>query len=284
MAGFGAQRIPAGRASGMACVRGQLRSGGADRVCGAWLAAHKKPRPASRSVGFAEVGRGCVKNYREYNRALGFFVVAVEEAFSFRQDWHQDDRAKPVIREYQFALDSVLQSHPELQPCAVHCCYCGIRFFTHPRSAGRGDLRCPFGCRQHHRRQASRQRSTAYYQTAVGRRKKKRLNAYRSVGGRSPGGPQQPEPDPPSVPCSEPPREELRELVERRREGVVLDEWRLATTPMLPYLRMVVRLIEGFWLPGQELVRWLREALRQHRIATDESTLYVLRFRSPHPP
>jgi hypothetical protein len=72
--------------------------------------------------------------------------------------------------------------------------------------------------------------------------------------------------------------------VELHREGVVLEAWRLEASPMLPYVRMVVRLIEGVQLRGQELVRWLRETLRQHSIATGESTIYVLRFQPQHPP
>jgi hypothetical protein len=235
-------------------------------------------------VGFGEVGRGCVKNYREYNRAIGFFVVAIEEFFSFCQDWHQDDRVQPVIQEYQQTLDSILQSHPELEPCAVRCCYCGIRFLTHPRNAGRVNLRCPFGCRQHHRREASRERSRAYYQTARGRRNKKRLNAARPHGGRSRERPEQPELASPVAACSGPPRDELPEQVEVHREGAVLNAGRLVTSPMLPYVRMVVRLIEGVRLRGQELARCLRETLRQHTIATGESRVYVLRFRPQHPP
>jgi hypothetical protein len=84
-----------------------------------------------------------------------------------------------TVRQYQAALHSVLASHPELSACAVHCVHCGIRFLTHPRNARRVDLRCPFGCQGHHRRQCSSQRSTAYYQTACGKAKKKRLNARR---------------------------------------------------------------------------------------------------------
>ncbi len=60
------------------------------------------------------------------------------------------------------------------------CCHCGIRFFTHPRNAGRLNLRCPFGCRVHHRRQLANQRSRRHYQRPEGRRNKKRLNGKRS--------------------------------------------------------------------------------------------------------
>src|SRR5208283_1217436 len=75
----------------------------------------KKPRPASRCLGIEEVGRGCVYNNREYSRKSGFFAIAVEKFFDFRADWHEDDRARPLVRQYQAALDSVLQSHGQLQ-------------------------------------------------------------------------------------------------------------------------------------------------------------------------
>ena len=78
---------------------------------------------------------------------LAILLVAIAEVFSFREDWHQDDRARPLVRQYQLTLDAVLRDRPDLQDCAVRCCHCGIRFFTHPRNAGRRDLRCPFGCR-----------------------------------------------------------------------------------------------------------------------------------------
>jgi hypothetical protein len=53
---------------------------------------------------------------------------------------------------------------------------------------------------------------------------------------------------------------------------------------MLPYLQMVVRLIEGIRLTCQELVRLLRQALRQRSFAFRRRTDYVLRFLHDHPP
>jgi hypothetical protein len=76
----------------------------------------------------------------------------------------------------------------------------------------------------------------------------------------------------------------LPEQVEMHREGVVLNAGRLVTSPMLPYVRLVVRLIEGVRLRGRELLCCLREALRQHTIATGQGTVYVLRFQPQHPP
>ena len=77
-------------------------------------------------------------------------------------------------------LDAVLRDRSDLQDCAVRCCHCSIRFLTHPRNARRQNLRCPFGCREHHRRQLGNQRSKKYYQTNSGRRNKKRINSKRS--------------------------------------------------------------------------------------------------------
>jgi len=60
------------------------------------------------------------------------------------------------------------------------CCVCGIHFLTSNSNRGRRDLRCPFGCRVWHRRLFSIKRSLEYYQTEVGREKKKDLNKRRS--------------------------------------------------------------------------------------------------------
>lgn len=60
------------------------------------------------------------------------------------------------------------------------CKHCGIRFFTHPRNAGREDLGCPFGCREHHRRELSKERSRRHYQKPEAKTKKAFRNAQRS--------------------------------------------------------------------------------------------------------
>ena len=177
-----------------------------------------------------------------------------------------------------------MQSHPELQGCIAYCTHCGIRFLTHPRNAGRRDLRCPFGCRQHHRRQRSSQRSAAYYQTAVGRRKKKRLNGRRQRKGVSPTVPSQPDLDPRGTSPNEPTGDALRVTVELRLEGVVLDESSLAGSPILPYVRMIVNLIEGMELTCGEVVHLLRQAMRQRSIGARRRIDYLPGFLHQHPP
>ena len=200
-----------------------------------------------------------------------------------------------------------MESHPELQleRCLVFCKQCGIRFLTDPRNARRTNLRCPFGCREHAGRQAANRRSAAYYQTPCGKEKKERLNRRRYRRPPSADGQEQPALDPQAISPHEPrtdegeppadltpqptsphePRTDEEEgKLELRLDGVVLDESSVVNSPMLPYLRMVVSLIEGIRLTCQELVRLLRRALRQRSLAPRRRIDYVLRFLHQHPP
>ncbi len=181
-----------------------------------------------------------------------------------------------------------MESHPGLQRCVVCCVHCGIRFLTDRRNAGRRDLRCPFGCRRHHRRQCANQRSSAYCRTAEGRLAKKLRNARRSCRQVAAiASPPELEASPPSV---EPPSAEERAAAESRPTpelqlgDVVLDGPALACSPMLPYVRMLVRLIDGVKLTCREVLSLLRESLRQRSIAMRRRIDYVLGFLHQHPP
>ncbi len=53
---------------------------------------------------------------------------------------------------------------------------------------------------------------------------------------------------------------------------------------MLPYVGMIVSLLEGIYLGRHELLELLVRSLRQHSIAYRTRTDYVLRFLHQHPP
>jgi hypothetical protein len=199
----------------------------------------------------------------------------------------------------------------------VRCCHCGIRFFTHPRNAGRQNLRCPFGCRQHHRRHRANERSRQHYRTAEGRRNKKRLNGKRSKSGNdaentSPGdvdaspsavGPPTPknpsdarsvgssgveslsDPAAPDA-ISESPSENAgrSENAALPLEGLLLDEPTLVNSRILPYARMVASIIERRTISRNELIAALRKRMRQHSIGRRPHREYVLRYLNQHPP
>ena len=180
-----------------------------------------------------------------------------------------------------------MQSHPELQGCVVCCVHCGIRFLTHPRNAGRRDLRCPFGCRQQHRRECANRRSGAYYRRPEGKHAKKRCNLRRSCR-QAPATVPSPnlEARPPAL-AQQPPADEPRadeSPAQLRLETVVLDELALARSPMLPYVRMLVRLIDGVKLTCREVLAVLRESLRQRSIGVRRRIDYILGFLHQHPP
>lgn len=69
-----------------------------------------------------------------------------------------------------------------------------------------------------------------------------------------------------------------------RLGGVLLDESSLLASPILPYTRMVVSLVEGVPFRLAELVSLLRRALRQHSIARRRRTDYVLQVLHQRPP
>ena len=71
---------------------------------------------------------------------------------------------------------------------------------------------------------------------------------------------------------------------ELRLEEVVLDAENVRNSPMLPYVRTLLYLIEGIQLRGEELVELLIQALRQHSIVFRRRADYVLRFLHQHPP
>ena len=180
-----------------------------------------------------------------------------------------------------------MEDNSELRDCAVHCIHCGIRFLTHPRNAGRINLRCPFGCREHHRRERANQRSVDHYRKATAKKKKKLLNARRSRG---------------FLPASgEPSRDsqgnereanssngqlpdKLPVKVKLRFGNVVLDEADLVNSRMLSYARMIANLIEGLSLSQDAFIGLLRQAMRQHHIANRNKTDYLLCFHHKHPP
>ena len=69
-----------------------------------------------------------------------------------------------------------------------------------------------------------------------------------------------------------------------RLDGVVLDEPTLVNSPLLPYVRTLVNLIEGLQLCRQELVDLLRQALRQLCMASRKRADYVRGYLHQYPP
>jgi hypothetical protein len=72
--------------------------------------------------------------------------------------------------------------------------------------------------------------------------------------------------------------------IELRLEGVVVDEATLRNSPLLPYVRTVVNLLEGLRLDLPQLVALLLELLRQRSIGLRRRRDYVREYLHQHPP
>jgi hypothetical protein len=159
-----------------------------------------------------------------------------------------------LVKQYYVVLRSVLRSRPHLRRYLSRCRHCRIFFLTHPRNAGRSDLRCPFGCREGHRKQRSTERSVAYYATAEGKAKKKMQNGKRVQGGVRAD--------------ANPPLTGALEL----------------HSGMVGYVAMVASLIEGREVSAAEILQMLVRAMRQHSMARRRRKDYVVAQLQKHGP
>lgn len=80
------------------------------------------------------------------------------------------------MQQYLNGLDAAVAGRPEIQCYVVCCVHCGIRFLADYRNPNRKDLRCPFGCRRCHEREASNRRAAKWRRTPLGKRIRHELN------------------------------------------------------------------------------------------------------------
>ena len=165
------------------------------------------------------------------------------------------------MSEYYLLLRSVLRAKPHLRACLSRCRHCRIFFLTHPRNAGRHNLRCPFGCREAHRKQQSTQRSVAYYRDPQGKKKKCDLNQRRV-----------------SKVAADRPRP-VRPLTSTPKNDSVQ-----GPQPMLKHVRMVVSLIEARSVSQKEIREMLQRVLRQHSMCRRRKIDHAVAWLNENPP
>jgi hypothetical protein len=161
--------------------------------------------------------------------------------------------------KYYAQLRSVLRSDPLLRRCLKRCRHCRIFFLSVPANDKRTDLRCPFGCREHHRRQCSTQRSADYYRSPKGRERKRALNRKRYL----------------VVPAD---ATEEQTAIEGEPEAESVDE------PFVGYLRGVISLVEGRRVGREEFKGLLETISRQHRLWRRPRFGYLVEQLNKDPP
>jgi hypothetical protein len=186
-------------------------------------------------------------------------IIKIQEHFQFEPGWYGGSEVRDLMLQYYFVLRSVLRANPCLRQCLTRCLHCRIFFLTHPCNAGRKDLRCPFGCKEVHRRRSSVKRSVEYYRTPEGKFKKKLQNGRRSKA---------------EAFLNECSQAGANLVVQRRR----------IDSPMVCYLRMVISLIESRRVSAAEILEMSARVLRQHSLCRRKRIDYVLEYLNERAP
>jgi hypothetical protein len=153
-----------------------------------------------------------------------------------------------IVAQYYWAIRIVIKQQPELKRCLTRCRHCQILFFTHPRNAGRNDVRCPFGCREARRKQKSTERSVAYYRSKEGKFKKAELNKQRN-------------------------QKEICAWTTYSSVGSKVE----ADRTIFSHIQVVISLIEGYQVVLEIIKTVVAKLLRQHRIDLKKKLLYPCR-------
>ena len=154
--------------------------------------------------------------------------------------------------QYYRLLRSVLKDKPYLRKCLKRCRHCRIFFLTHPRNAIRNDLRCPFGCRQAHRKEGEKKRCAEYYRSQAGKIKKRYLNACRTQRDTS----------------QKSPKESHEEELPPGALETTLDK------QIIIHIRTLTSLIEERMVPLEDILCMINRILRQLSIEKGEKMVY----------
>jgi hypothetical protein len=118
-------------------------------------------------------------------------------------------------------------------------------------------LRCPFGCRQAHRKRSSTKRSVEYYQTEEGITKRKIQNDRRGKKERS---------------------------VDSIDESSNEDNETLPDKETLHYIQTVTSLIEARRVSLYEILAMLKNRLKQHSMYKQRRFGYAFKYTGGEPP
>lgn len=109
-------------------------------------------------------------------------LVTLRMVHVWERDWYKKEDVREYISDYYGKIHKIIQTANRRYWELIRCADCGIYLITSCSNRGRKDIRCPFGCRDCHKKEASKERSTAYYQTDYGIIKRQIQNAKRNRG------------------------------------------------------------------------------------------------------
>ena len=164
------------------------------------------------------------------------FAIIIRALHVYEPNWYRDTRIRWFVYEYYQTLRIILNLTSEKYRELTRCVHCGIYLITSCSNRGRKDIRCPFGCREKHKKDASNKRSTAYYKTEQGQIKRRIQNVKRDRGSSK------------------------RSEADGNEKPLAEDK-----SSFVGYLRFIISLIEGRFISWQEIKDILLEYFKKWR-------------------
>ena len=153
-------------------------------------------------------------------------LVTLRMVHVWERNWYKKEDVREYISAYYKTIREIIQTANRRYWELTRCADCKIYLITSCSNRGRADIRCPFGCREYHKKKSSKDRSTAYYQTDYGIIKRRIQNAKRDRG---------------SLKCSTEDEKEKASSSEEKKESFV------------GHVRLILSLIEGRFISCQEI-------------------------------
>jgi hypothetical protein len=200
------------------------------------------------------------------------------------------------VLAYYRVLRSVRRTKALARHCLTRCRHCGIFLLTHRRNHRRLHLAsCPFGCREAHEREQSKQRSLAYYREHPD--KKRALNQKRYLVSSSGPSPASTEEgcDTPLSACAETSEEQPQgsESTTSNTDRCPVPQCPPELAEVLPkaqdpevmrHVRVVVTLIEGRKVSLEEIWQALLHFWRQRTIGHRRKIDHTVAWLNANPP
>lgn len=119
------------------------------------------------------------KQDRIVREAIIESLVTLRMVHVWKRNWYKKEDVREYISNYYGKIRKIIQAANRRYWELTRCAGCGLYLLTSCSNRGRKDIRCPFGCRECHKKEASKDRSTAYYETDQGIIKRQKQNEKR---------------------------------------------------------------------------------------------------------
>lgn len=120
-----------------------------------------------------------IYKFNEIREEIIFIIVLMRMLHKYEKEWYKHKDIRVQVSRYYSKVRGISKTTRAKYRILTHCADCGICFLTASSNRGRKDIRCPFGCRKQHKKEASKKRVNEYRKTPKGKRNKEKLNENR---------------------------------------------------------------------------------------------------------